>query len=312
MRRIFPAVDGGVWLRCQLHCHTTNSDGDVSPAELCDHYAAAGFDVLAITDHWGLTVPERNDLVIVPASELSCHAGCPSGEAEALALGIDALPDPREPFPDIEAMVRWVDAAGGVAYLCHPYWSGLTAADLLQAPSLIGIEVWNGSSQVLQGNGLSAVHWDGALQQGRMLLGIATDDCHTPGQDSRLGWTWVHAAQRSRAGVIAALRAGHAYGSAGPRLLSVDVSEEAVCIRCSPVRSARLRSGSWDGCAANAPSDWGNWRAETLETDATGLITAARFDHPELWRWARVELEDERGARAWGNPFELPGPGPQK
>ena len=25
----------------------------------------------------------------------------------------------------------------------------------------------------------------------RMLTGIATDDCHTPGEDSRLGWTWV-------------------------------------------------------------------------------------------------------------------------
>ena len=27
----------GVWLRCRLHEHTTNSDGEVSPAALCDH-----------------------------------------------------------------------------------------------------------------------------------------------------------------------------------------------------------------------------------------------------------------------------------
>lgn len=308
MQRILPAADDGIWLRCQLHSHTTNSDGDVSPDELCDHYAAAGFDVLAITDHWELTAPERDDLVIVPASELSCRAPCPSGEAEALALGIDALPEPREPFADIEAMVAWVHAAGGVAYLCHPYWSGLTADDIMQAPSLIGIEVWNGSSEVLQGNGLSTVQWDGVLQQGRMLLGLATDDCHSPGQDSRLGWTWVYATERSRAAVIDALRSGRAYGSAGPLIRSVDVSEQAVEVRCSPVRSARLRSGSWDGCAANAPAEWGNWRAEVLETDGEGQVVAARFEPPELWPWARVELEDAAGARAWGNPFTLPQP----
>jgi hypothetical protein len=305
MKTILPPDGNGVWLRCQLHAHTTNSDGEASPSELCDHYAAAGFHVLAITDHWELTVPQRDDLVIIPASELSCRASCPSGEAEALALGIGSLPRPREPFADLEAMAAWVTAAGGAAFLCHPYWSGLTADDILQAPSLAGVEVWNGSSEVLQGNGLSTVHWDGVLQQGRLLPGVATDDCHSPGQDSRLGWTWVFAADRSGPAVIAALRAGRSYGSAGPRLISVELSEREVQVRCSPVRSARLRSGSWDGCAANAPAEWGNWRAEPLGTDGHGLITAARFEYPELWRWARVELEDAHGARAWGNPFSL-------
>ena len=45
----------GEWLRCQLHSHTVNSDGDASPAELVAHYADAGFDVLAITDHHFVT-----------------------------------------------------------------------------------------------------------------------------------------------------------------------------------------------------------------------------------------------------------------
>ena len=42
-------------LLCELHTHTTWSDGELSPRELCDLYGRAGFDVLAITDH---TTPE--------------------------------------------------------------------------------------------------------------------------------------------------------------------------------------------------------------------------------------------------------------
>ena len=44
-----PFTGTGGWLRCQLHSHTTNSDGDATPQGLVDHYARAGFDVLAIT-----------------------------------------------------------------------------------------------------------------------------------------------------------------------------------------------------------------------------------------------------------------------
>lgn len=303
--RVPPFGGDGVWLRCQLHAHTTSSDGEASPSELCRHYATAGFDVLAITDHWHVTDHEHSGLVVIPSSELTAHAPCPSGEAEALALGVAELPESREAFADIEAMAAWIVARGGVPFLCHPYWSGLRAEDVLAAPSLAGLEVWNGGSEVMQGNGLSSVHWDDVLQQGRLLTGIATDDCHEPGRDSRFGWTWVLAAERSARGVIDALRAGRFYASAGPRIQAVEVEQASVVVRCSAVRSVRLRSGPWDGCAVNADPAAADWRGEELERDADGLLTAARFDYPELWRWARVEVEDVHGRRAWGNPFRL-------
>jgi hypothetical protein len=302
--------EDGVWLRCQLHAHTTNSDGEVSPAALCDHYADADFDVLAITDHWHVTEVDHDRLIVLPCSELTAHAPSAHGEAEALAIGVSELPELREPFPDIEALAAWIVDHGGVPFLCHPYWSGLRAEDVLAAPSLAGIEIWNGGSEVLQGNGLSTVHWDDALQQGRLLTGIATDDCHSPGEDSGFGWTWVLAEERSASAVVDALRGGRFYGSAGPRLLDVVATEESVVVRSSPARSVRLRSGPWDGCSVNADPTMGNWRGEALERDAAGLVTDARLEYPEFWRWARVEVEDERGRRAWSNPFVLPGETP--
>jgi 3',5'-nucleoside bisphosphate phosphatase len=38
-------------LLCELHAHTTWSDGALTVPELVDLYGRSGFDVLAITDH---------------------------------------------------------------------------------------------------------------------------------------------------------------------------------------------------------------------------------------------------------------------
>ena len=76
------------------------------------------------------------------------------------------------------------------------------------------------------------------------------------------------------------------------------------------MRSIRLRSGPWDGCGVNADEAWGDWRGAPLARDPDGLLTAARFEYPEYWRWARVEVEDVQGRRAWGNAFQLAGEPP--
>ena len=66
-----PFTAPGEWLRCQLHCHTDQSDGEPTIAELIAHYEAAGCDVLAITDHWLITRGESSTMLMLPASELS-------------------------------------------------------------------------------------------------------------------------------------------------------------------------------------------------------------------------------------------------
>ena len=61
----------GSWLRCALHAHTTNSDGALPPDKLVSHDEWAGFDVLAITDHWVRTVePSTDRLLVTPYGRL--------------------------------------------------------------------------------------------------------------------------------------------------------------------------------------------------------------------------------------------------
>jgi predicted metal-dependent phosphoesterase TrpH len=66
-------------MRIDLHTHSTASDGTTSPAELMAVAAAAGLDVVALTDHdttagWAPALAARpQGLTLVPGAELSCR-----------------------------------------------------------------------------------------------------------------------------------------------------------------------------------------------------------------------------------------------
>ena len=209
----------GEWLRCALHAHTTNSDGEASPAELVVLYEGLGFDVLAITDHWVRTVePSTDSLLVIPGAELNATAGGPDEDAHVLALGIDVDPEPPEyTFAPLDEVVGWIAASGGLPYLAHTYWSGLRTEQWEDCDGLLGIEVYNAGCDLELGRGDSGLQWDEALARGRRLHGLAADDSHHPRRDSGLAWTWVRCPEQTQEAVLDALRAGSFYGSCGPR-----------------------------------------------------------------------------------------------
>ena len=55
---------GNIKSKGQLHCHTTNSDGDYSPSQVCSDYKTEGYDFITITDHNYVTKePSDNELI---------------------------------------------------------------------------------------------------------------------------------------------------------------------------------------------------------------------------------------------------------
>src|SRR5579862_7140948 len=122
-----PFAADGIWLRCALHAHTTNSDGELAPDMLVRHYEWAGYDVLAITDHWVRTVERSTKkLLVIPSTELNAWCGPPENDAHVLALGVQADPViPEGEFAQLQEVVDWISANGGVPYIAHTYWSGL-------------------------------------------------------------------------------------------------------------------------------------------------------------------------------------------
>ena len=129
-----------------------------------------------------------------------------------------------------------------------------------------------------------------------------TDDSHHPGFDSDHAWTWLRA-ERSSASVLEALREGRFYGSTGPVIHDVESADGEVVVRCTPSRSVTLLTGKTSGTAVNAGRLGYRYGAEILDTTADRLIVAARLDRPGTAPFARVEVVDGYGRKAWTNPL---------
>ena len=98
-------------MKQDLHCHSSASDGLLSPTELVEHAHALGLERLALTDHDTLgglaeaaAAADRLGLRFVPGAELSVRppsgsmhllAYLPSAGAEPLATRIQAIADYR-------------------------------------------------------------------------------------------------------------------------------------------------------------------------------------------------------------------------
>jgi len=295
----------GDWLKCALHAHTTNSDGELAPSLLKRHYEWAGFDVLAITDHWVRTVEESTDgLLVIPGTELNAQAGGPEHDAHVLALGLEVDPEPPEDaFGPLAGVVGWIAANGGVPYLAHTYWSGLRTDQFEDCEGLVGIEVYNAGCELEVGRGDASLHWDEALERGHLLYGIAADDSHHPGYDSGFAWVWARCAERTQTAVLDALRRGRFYSSTGPEIHELTLGDDAVTVRCSPVASVTLFAGRQRGSRANVGRLGYPHGAEILERDSAGAITAVRLERLRNAPYGRLELADAAGRKAWTNPL---------
>jgi hypothetical protein len=302
--RVNPFAAEGSWLRCALHAHTTNSDGELSPELLVRHYDWAGFDVLAITDHWVRTdEPSTDGLLVIPSTELNARVDGSGGDAHVLALGVAADPvPPAHDFDGLDDTVSWVLANGGVPYIAHTYWSGLRADDFEACDGLVGLEVYNAGCELEVGRGFAGLHWDDVLDRRRPFFGIAVDDSHHPGFDSSFGWVCARCRERTAASVLDALARGAFYSSTGPEIRRLEVEETAVEVACTPARSVTVVAARRVGSRVNAGRLGYPLRGEILESSDDGLIVAARLARPPS-PYGRLELEDAQGRKAWTNPL---------
>jgi len=312
--------DEGIWLKAALHTHTSDTDGELPPRAVAEHYEWAGFDVLAITDHWTLTsVPSSDHLLVITGAELAVD---PLGEGrytEILAIGIDEIPeDPGgdrayweridnydfKTFPDLSTAAAFSTGQGGAAFVAHPYWSGLLPEVILNAEGLTGLELFNASSERENGRGDSSYIWDLALEAGRSLSAIATDDSHYPLFDIGDAWTMVRAADRSRDAVLDSLRAGQTYASNGPVLRDVRRDGDRIEVRCSPCVSVCLQTRYQEGWAVRADHRGRQEGARILQRSDTGAVVHAEFRPPIAdLPFVRVVATDAQGRRAWTNPL---------
>ena len=110
-------------------------------------------------------------------------------------------------------------------------------------------------------------------------------------------------AEKTQEAVLEALRTGAFYGSTGPTIHGVEVTDDEVIVHCSPAAAVTLYSGRSRGSRANAGRLGYPNGANVVERTDDGLITSVRLERPWRRPYGRIEVRDAAGGRAWTNPL---------
>ncbi|NLX56513.1 MAG: CehA/McbA family metallohydrolase [Planctomycetaceae bacterium] len=291
---INPFTQQGQWFKAALHVHTTTSDGDVDVPTRLAQYRAAGYQVVAVTDHW-----KTNDLSGCSDDQFLCISGMEAHPRTGTGAPTHHfvclnLPHPFELARDLpaQALIDQVINAGGKVIYAHPYWTAHSLEEMTEVSGYVGIEVFNAVCQLACNKGHNSVHWDQLLNKGRIVAGVATDDVHATGQIN-LGWTMIKAPSLDTNAVLNAIESGCFYSSCGPIIEDCRIEEGTIRVVTSPVRQI---SFFFDGAAGG----------HVVRAGAGQTLTTAQWNfgnrQPKC-RWIRVEVVDQDDKYAWTNPM---------
>ncbi len=310
----YAGVDWAHWQqhRANLHTHTNLSDGQLSPAEVIDHYRELGYTVLALTDHdtvgpkanredpkraettWPWERFDRDPaalgMVAIEGNEISNkhHTGSyftSYGNAEVESA---------------EQAIEEIGQRGGVAVLFHPGRYDYSAEWYIKLFSryahLAGMEVFNRTDRYPGDVGL----WDEVLQASmpdRPVWGFADDDMHRK-EDAGRSWEVLLLPEPTPQHVREAMTTGRFYfstvyeaGRPAPTIKSIRVDEAAGTIT---IEADECQHIYWISCGrivAGGPT-----------------FNPKHARHPE--RYVRAQLRGMYGD-TFPQPFRLPvGPAP--
>ena len=286
--------------KANLHTHSTVSDGKYSPQEIISLYAQKGYDVLAMTDHGRFNPVETYDacgMTLISGIEL--HPWGPGFKRwHLLALGVregDVSGETEKSEP--QDVINGVVNAGGIVFAAHPYWCGFAHEHVEALENICGIEVWNTSCRYI-GKEYNMQIWDETLMNGRHYTALAVDDTH---QDSDMfyGWTMICAPDNSAESLLNALKNGSFYSTMGPEFTRLNWENGVLEAEFSPCAEVTVLSNSAYG--------WSIRRAEEQGELATSLrLELPRvLEHPESYKYLRIQLRDKDGKYAWSMPVIL-------
>ena len=281
----YTQLQGGQWLKGNLHTHTTNSDGQRPHQEVIDDYARRRYGFLMISDH-DLHTSERDyrafdarGLILIPGNEISAQG------PHMLHVGAtDLVP----PHADRQQVIDEIAGKGGFAVFNHPNWfadfNHCSQEVLERCQGYVGLEIYNGVICRLEGSPYATNRWDMLLTKGRRLWGFANDDSHTATGDVELGWNVAYVKEQSVRGVVEALRQGRFYASTGVVISRIEVEGRRILIETE--NAARIVA-------------LGHGAKRFAQVDAARI----EVEVPAEVRYARFECWGTGEAFAWTQPF---------
>lgn len=268
-----------LWLRGNLHTHTTLSDGELSPDDTLDAFIRRGYDFVALTDHDAIANPNEARFPQILVFSGVEH----SAQQHILRVNVTStLPHDLS----YQSVIDLTLQQRGLVILNHPNWGEnydhWRDSQLLQLERYHGIEIYNNVIEYLEGSPYALDRWDNLLSQGRQVWGYANEDTHRAFQVGS-AWNAVNVRERSKEAVLEALKAGRFYASTGVVIEEIVVESGAYRVSTSNARELRLI---------------------TLHGQVVERVSAAQatFSLSKASGYARVEAIGEGQARAWTQP----------
>ena len=325
---LFP--ENGKFYKVNLHCHTTVSDGHMTPAEVKAAYHAAGYDAVAFTDHEALiTHDELTDShfialngyeTAVKEEQVSTHPLLrvhhinfikrkPNDNVSFCFYPENFTPgNCRAQIPFIryvgerttyaytkEFLSHLIEEAhknGCLVHYNHPRWS-LTSIEQIADLPFDGLEIMNTGCRD-QGD-FDAYFYADLARRGSFPYVVAGDDNHNDKKDPLEGsfgaFTMVCAEAFTYEGLTDALARGDAYTSAGPLIRSAYVEDGMLVLSTSAAAKILLH---------------GEGREVRAEEGVGGYIDRAAFPlkEEELGRFFRIEVIDSKGHHAYTRAYK--------
>ncbi|MGI6255887.1 MAG: hypothetical protein ACOYJZ_09715 [Acutalibacter sp.] len=305
------------YYKANLHCHTTLSDGHLTPEQTKAEYMAQGYSIVAFTDHRkyvhhtelddenflslaalevDLTQPREpgKDWPVLKCYHLNLVDTDP-GENREQKQG-NLLPE--FPYDDLESLNQYIAKMSRMGFLVtynHPYWSLQDWRDYSGLKGLFAMEIYNHGCEHDGLYGFNPQVYDEMLRTGQRLYALATDDNHDtvpigqPLNDSFGGFVQIAAEKLTYPAVIEALRKGRFYWSQGPELKGVSIEDGVLRVKTSPVEKIFVTLEGRDSYkAVVAPGE---------------SLTEAAFPLTGKEGWFRIQVRDSRGLFAGTNAY---------
>ncbi len=285
---MYKDANGSIWYKGNLHTHTTLSDGRATPEACTRMYAEAGYDFLALTDHWICSNGGMyENMLLLSGCEYNAGETAQQGIYHIVGVGMERAPAmDRQMNINCQDIVDGIRAANGIAILAHPAWSLNLPHELCKVRGLSGIEIYN----TVSGTPWNVRPYSGGIvdalaTHGTALHVMAADDVHFYEGDQTTSYIYVKADTLTRDGILDGIHRGDCYASQGPTC-DIGIVNGYAIVRCSPVVEVAFFSDTV-------------YAADRV-TRGDG-VTAAQYKLRDTDGYVRAELTDHRGKKAWSN-----------
>lgn len=283
----------GEWYKGNLHMHSTMSDGSLEPGEAERVYKEAGYDFIALTDHWVESSAGRyGDMLIFPGAELDAGDMTNSpvyhiigvGMKKKTGIGFDRTRDPQ-------LVIDAIKGAGGIVILAHPNWSVTDPEKVMRLDGIDGVEIYNTISGIPWNGDRadSSLYFDIWASNGRIYYAMAADDAHGFTGEQTYSYIKVNSPEKTEESILNSIRLGNFYASQGPVINQISRKGNKIEVECEGAAEAVFLSN----CI---------WCADRYQKDPGSHIS---YELTEFDRYVRVELIGKDGKKAWSSPIEV-------